>query len=203
MVFVNRPGSDQATIAIAAEGPSAAEDDGVAFEILNTVYGGYTNSRVFRRLVLEKGWSYGPLAQVRPLPGNRAFLLVRADTANETVAGMARELIALMDGLRSNPVPDAEFRDTVGYLRGMYLLQAASGAARLQQLTTACRAGLDAEALDRYPERLSKVDSRQLQHLAGRFLGRRVIVIVGDHARLATGLSFLGDVQVIDAPPHD
>jgi predicted Zn-dependent peptidase len=200
VLFVNRPGSQQATIAVGAAGPPAGDPRAVAFEVLNTVYGGYTSSRLFRSLVMDKGWSYGPLSVVRTVAG-RTYFLARADTRNATVPETAREMLALLDALTREPAGDDELREAITYARGTWLVQGATAAARLTQLSNAARAGIDAAALDAYPSRLAAVDAVAVLQTARDTLRpeQRVIVVLGDHAQLGARLSFLGEMRVIDA----
>lgn len=200
VLFVNRAGSQQATIAIGAAGPPAGDPRGSTFEVLNTVYGGYTNSRLFRRLVTDKGWSYGPLSVVRAVAG-RTYLLARADTRNATVPETATAMLELLDALTQEPPGDAEFREAVTYLRGTWLVQGATAAARLNQLSNAARAGIAAAALDAHVPRLAAVDAAAVREMARDTLrsDQRVIVVIGNHAELGARLAFLGEMRVVDA----
>lgn len=201
VVFVDRPGAALVTIAMAAAGPAPAELRSAAFDVLNAVFGGSTNSRLFRRLVQEEGWSYGPLSQVRTL-GGRSYLLARADTRNDAAAAVAREMLGLLDGLAREPVPAAELADAAGYLRGQLLLQGATAAARVQQFGAAYRAGLDVVRLDGQDRRLAAVTAADVQALAAEVLApsRRVVVVVGDRAKVGADLAFLGEATSA-APP--
>ncbi len=200
VVFVDWPGSGQATVAIGAQGPPVGDPRGAAFETLNGVYGGYTDSRLFRLLVQDKGWSYGPLSQVRSVVGHTYFL-ARADSRNQTVPDVAREMVALLDQLAVDAVPETELREAATYLAGSWLLQRATAAGRLAQLTNAARAGMPLEALDATPSRLADVKADAVRALARESIGanRRVIVVIGDHSRLGNRLAFLGEMQVVNA----
>jgi len=200
VVFIDRPGSEQATIAIGLEGPPVGDPSGAVFEVLNGVYGGYTDSRLFRLLVQEKGWAYGPLSQVRAALG-RTYFLARADSRNETAPEVAREMVALLDDLAGSPVPEAEVKAAATYLAGALLLQRATAAGRLAQLTSATRIGVTLDDLDAAPGRLFSVNARALQAVARELAAanRRVIVIQGSHAQLGRRLSFLGEMRVVGA----
>lgn len=201
VVFVDRPGAALVTIAMAAAGPVPGNPRSAAFDVLNAVYGGSTNSRLFRRIVQEEGWSYGPLSQVRTV-GRHAYLIARADTRNEAAAAVAREMSRLLDGLAAEPVPAFELADATGYLRGQLLLQGGTAAARIQQIGAAYRAGLDVTRLDEQARRLAEVTAADVRALASDVLApsRRVVVIIGDRGKIGADLAFLGEA-VSATPP--
>jgi zinc protease len=180
-LFVPRPGSVQTTICVGVSAPEATGGNSVVLDALNAVYGGATSSRLFRRLVFEKGWAYGPSSAVRSADG-RVYWVALAETRKETAAATLGEVLDLMDQLRNEPAGESELGQALRYLSGRWLMQSAMAGARLQQLLLGYRLGLDRTTMDAYPDRLRQVSAAQVLELARVVFApeRRAVVTVGD-----------------------
>ena len=96
---------------------------------------------------------------------------------------------------------EVELRDAKRSMIASFALSLESPAQLLNLYVTRWRYGLAADYWDRYPERVSAVDARQIQSAAKTYLAanRLQIVAVGDAVRVADILRKLGEVETYDA----
>ena len=199
ILLVHRPGSVQANV-MAGNTTFRPTDTGFyAARIATQVLGGGPDSRLFLILRESKGWTYGAYAELERYRGLGHW---HADVAGRTeVADSAlTELLAQIDRVRTDVVPDSELVHAKGYLVGSFPLTIETPSQIARQVAEAKRLGLSNDYLRLYRERLAAVSGAQARAAARRVFRSSVltIVVVGDAAKLHDRLAALGPVRLVD-----
>lgn len=200
ILLVHRPGSAQANIVVGNTTFAPTDTGYYAARLALHVLGGGADSRLFLLLREQKGWTYGSYAglqRYRGLGHWEGTAETRTDVADSALA----ELLAQVDRIRTQAVPDSELGNAKGYLVGSFPLsietpdQIASQVARVKLL------GLGADYLQLFRERLSAVTPRRARAAAQRVIRRNAlsIVVVGDGAALHDRLKAIAPVRLVDS----
>ncbi len=197
--LVDRPGSVQATIAVGQVGPTPDHPDFLALQVLNRVLGGGVDSRLFRILREEKGWTYGSFSQL----GERVhsgFLVASADVRTEVTDSTVVEMLHQLDRIREEPLPEEEVDQAISYLAGSFPLRIETASQIAGQIAENHLLGLPRERLTAYRERIREVRPEDLQRAAREHLttDRLAVVVVGDAEELLPKLEEVGEVRVYD-----
>lgn len=198
--IVDRPGAAQTELRLGHAGVPRTHPDWTALAVLNTLLGGKFTSRINLNLRERHGYTYGASSRVSPRLGPGPFT-VTAAVANPAAGAAAREMLAEIERLRSDPVEPDELRDTMSYVQGVfpYTLQTVDGV--LYHLETLAIYGLpdDYYAPERYLERLEAVTREEVLRVAREHLHpeQAAIVAVGPAAELAPQLTRLGELEIV------
>ncbi len=119
--LVDRPGSVQSNILFTEPGPARNSDDVPELNVMNATLGGGFSGRLFQNLREKNGWTYGAYSAF----GMNRFggeFAATAETRNNVTAPAIKEIIAEINRLRTEPVPEAELELQRQYNVGNYLL---------------------------------------------------------------------------------
>lgn len=106
VVFVDRPGSVQSEIVMAAPGPDRRVDGGWApFPVLGWILGGAPNARIDAVLREEKGYTYGIRSGFRPRQVDGVLFVTGSVRADATVDSL-RLLAEILDGMSGGVTPE-------------------------------------------------------------------------------------------------
>ncbi len=95
-------------------------DDSRHFQLLNLVLGGYFGSRLIKNLREEKGFCYHIDSTVDTMKDD-GYFSISADINPENVQATQSEIIKEINILRSELIPEEEFRIVKNYLKGQLL----------------------------------------------------------------------------------
>jgi zinc protease len=197
--LVHRPGSVQSNIALGHLGIEPDNPDYFPLVVMNRVLGGGADSRLFRILREERGWTYGAYSQfTRPAHIGRfqAGAEVRTEVTDSTVV----ELLHQIERLQTEPVPADEMDAARNYLAGSFPLRLETAAQVAGQLASTLLRDLPMEDLTRYPERIRAVSGEDVQRAAREYLhpDRSAIVVVGDASAVLESLETIAPVSLFD-----
>ena len=91
IVLVDRPGSVQSELLVAAPGPDRTDEHWAAFPVTAYLLGGSPNARIDALLREDKGWTYGVRASARPRVRGGSFVVsgsVRADVTAPALSAL-------------------------------------------------------------------------------------------------------------------
>ncbi len=197
--LVHRPASVQATIAVGHLSPGPEHPDFFALEVMNRVLGGGTDSRLFRILREERGWTYGSYSQLARRVHD-GFLLASAEVRTEVTDSTVVELLGQLRRLRDEPVPDEEVEAAISYLAGSFPLSIETASQIAGQIAENRLLGLSRERLLEYPARIREVTPEEVRRVAREHLDpdRLAVVVVGDATELLPLLEEVGPVDLFD-----
>jgi len=196
--LVDRPASVQTAFMLGELAINRAHPDYEAMVVMNQILGG-SNGRLYRELRERRGYTYGVYSYTRLLryTGDwRAQMDVRTDVTEASL----RDLLAEVERMRNEPVPDGEFKDAQRSLTASFALSLEDPAALLNLYIVRQLYRFPVDYWDRYTDRIAAVTPAQVQAVARKYLdGKRLqIVAVGDAAKIAPALRSFGPVEVFD-----
>jgi zinc protease len=202
IVVVDRPRGAQAEVRVGQLGVARDTPDYFPLMVMNTVLGGYFNSRLNQNLRERRGLTYGCSSGFGMHRYRGTFVVstaVQTDAAGQAVGEIVREIAALCEGSIGN----AELEDARSYRAGVYPLsfQRTEGvAAHLAELALY---GLPDDHIARYAERILAVTAAEAEEAARRHLhpDRLTVVVAAPAAEVRPQLEALdlGTVDVVDA----
>jgi zinc protease len=192
LLIVDRPGSVQSSLRLAAPSLRRDDPDYPALQMANTIFGGYFSSRWTENIREDKGYTYGPHSRLEQSDLG-SVLILDADVATEVTAPAMVETLYELGRIASLPVTAAEVEAVRQYLIGTIALSTATQAGLASNLVTLLGGGLEASWLAEHSARLAKVTVEQVSAAAAEFFGpaRFVGVVVGDAGRIAEPLAAL------------
>lgn len=205
IVLVDRPGSVQAEIAIAAPGPDRKVLPGWAeYPVLAYILGGSPSARIDAVLREEKGYTYGMRSMFRHRPAGGMFL-VSGSVRTEVAAESLGILLDLLDTLDSG-VSEDELRSGVDYIARTAPGRYATADAVADESAGLALEGLPVEFPTANLRRMEALTTGDIDNAWGRTRASGwTVVIVGDAVTLADPLRALGcgEVDVVAVDDHD
>lgn len=198
ILLVHRPGSVQSNIVVGNTTWMATDTRGYALSVANQVLGGASDSRLFRILREEKGWTYGAYSGVTRRRGLGSFSAT-AEVRTEVTDSALVELLAQLRSVGTTPIPAEEFERAKLTLTGRFPLQTETADAVAAQVATARLLGLATDYVQTYRQRVAAVTAEQA--LAAARQGIRadaaLVVVVGDATKLADKLSAIAPLSMV------
>jgi len=196
VLLVDRPGAVQSNVAVGWAGPRATDDDAVAFEVLSAAMGGQLSARLNLTVRKELGASYGVQMSSEAL---RAGGMVSIRTAVETgqTAGAVAAVLRELARVRTEPLSDAEL--VAAKLRSYLDVEQGTTAGLSRMLAEAIARGLPPAHVSEHNARVDALTARDVRAAADRRLAPEaaVVVIVGDAAKIESGVRSLGLGDVV------
>jgi zinc protease len=200
ILLVHRPGSAQANIVVGNTTFGPADTGYYAARLAMHALGGGADSRLFLLLREQKGWTYGAYAGLQRYRG-LGHWEGTAETRTEVADSALAELLAQLDRIRTQAVPDSELGNAKGFLVGSFPLSIETPEQIAGQVARTKLLGLGDNYLRLYRERLSAVTPPRARAAAARVIRRNglSIVVVGDGAKLYDRLKAIAPVRLMDS----
>jgi zinc protease len=197
--LVHRPGSAQSVVMFGHLGLPTGHPDYFPVLVANHVLGGGSNSRLFRSLREDKGWTYSAFSEVNRRVGTgffRATTEVPPEVTDSTVIELAREL----SRLRTEEVPADELNAARDFLAGSFPLRLETADQIANQVAITLLLGLPLDDLTRFPERVRSVSAGDVLLASQDHLhpDRAVVLVVGDGRRILVPLERIAEVELLD-----
>ena len=194
---VNRPGAAQTELRLGHPGIDRRDPDFAVLRVANALLGGKFTSRINLNLRERHGYTYGASSRFGARRGPGPFV-VSAAVSTEHCGAAAREVIAELERLQGEPVPEAELAEARGYLLGVmpYTLETADDwVGRLEEIAVH---SLPLDELARHALALAAVTAADVERAARAHLrpAELTVVAVGPANDLAPQLEGLGELRV-------
>jgi zinc protease len=200
VVIVDKLGAVQSAIRIGHLGIDRKNKDYVKVYTLNTLLGGYFNSRINMNLRETHGYTYGASSffDARIYPGP---FIVSADVRNEVTDSSIAEVIKELKRIIDEPVPEDELKMAKDYIVGSFPLQIETPAQVASRVMTIEIYGLPKDFYDRFREEVKKITAKDIQETARKYLhpDKLLIVVSGNSKQIKPVLEKFGPVVVYDA----
>jgi zinc protease len=201
--LVDKPGALQSEIRVGVVAPPRSSPDQIAFEQLNSAFGGGFVSRINLNLREDKHWSYGARTGIRPTAGQRIFLVsapVQTDKTKESLVEIRKEI---NDVLGPRPLTAAELATAQNNLTLTMPGRWETAGAVQGSIGEIVQYGLPDDYWATYADRVRGTTLQQVVGVTPRLISKDNLtwVIVGDRARIEQGVRDLnlGEVRIIDA----
>ena len=197
--LVHRPGSVQSVILVGQPAVEGDDPDFAGIEVANRILGGGADSRLFRILREEKGWTYGAFSGVTRPVGTGVFQVsteVRTPVTDSAVV----EILHQMDRVGVEPISSEEMDAARNYLAGSFPLQLETASQVAGRLAPTLLLGRQVEEVSRFPERIRAVTPADVQATGIRMMRpeQSVVVVVGDATQILEGLEAIAPVTLLD-----
>ncbi|MBA2354628.1 MAG: insulinase family protein [Acidobacteria bacterium] len=199
VAFVDRPNSVQTNLMVGVPGISRTNPEYDTFDVLNKIIGGGPTGRLFMNLREAKGYTYGAYS-VFNATRHRGAWHASTEVRSEVTEPALKELLAEVERLRTDLVPDKEFAEARRSIVASFALSLENPEQLLGLYVTRHVYGLPADYFDRRPERIMAVTREQVQALARKYLdpSRLQIVAVGTGSAVGKTLGQFGPVTSYD-----
>jgi predicted Zn-dependent peptidase len=188
--FVHKPGAVQSVINITYPVElMPGTDEAIYGRVMNTILGGYFNSRVNANLREKHGWTYGARTNLR------ADEIIGSFTANASVRNAVTdssviEFLNELELLSTKKVPTAELSVVKNVLTGQFSRSLEEPGTIAEFALTAARFNLPADYYQTYLTKLNATTPEQILQTAQKFIKpkRAHILVVGNKDDVADRL---------------
>jgi len=202
VVIVDKPGSPQTQLRVAAVGAERSSPDFRPLQVMNTVLGGSFSSRINMNLREAHGYTYGAQSQFtfRRAPGPfQVAAGIRTDVTAPAVAEVFKEVLSMAQ----KPMTADELqraKDSMAYsLPGAF----ESSANAVNNFSNVFTYDLGLDYYSRYAAQVNAVTVEQTAAVAKKYLvsDNMVVIAVGDRSKIEVPLRELGlgPLEVWDA----
>ena len=185
IAVVDRPGSVQSQVRLAAPGIPRNDPDFAALSIANAAFGGCFSSRLVTRLREHLGLAYRVHSGFAD-HGDRVVIGVEVDTATEVTATALAQLGQQLELMTSAPPSRAEITAVRRHMIGMSTVSAATQRAFTDTLASTVFLGQSPDWTTRLLGRLRTTTPEQVTAVARRFYAPSAMtgIVLGDAARI-------------------
>jgi zinc protease len=199
VVIVDRPASVQSAIRIGRRAIARRDPDYIPLITVNTLFGGYFNSRINHNLRERNGYTYGARSGVEApiMPGSFS---VGVSVRTEVTDAATEEIFNELRAITTQPVGDEELEMVKSYLIGSQALQIETPGQVAGFVRNIALYGLPADYYQQLPTVVRGLDRDRLLAVAARHMSpdSMVVVVVGDAAVIREKLERFGPVKVVD-----
>jgi zinc protease len=197
---VEKRGAVQSAIRVGHVGIARKSDDYIPVFVLNTLLGGYFNSRLNLNLREGKGYTYGAQSgfDVRKLPGP---FIASVDVRNGVTDSAISEILYELDRLRKEPVTPTELDMVKSFIVGSFPLQLETPNQIASKVIDLEFYDLPRDFYNTFNDRVEAITASDLFNVAQKYLhpDRLAIVVAGSSKEIAPKLTKFGSVEVEDA----
>jgi len=199
IVIVDRPGSVQSAIRMGGIGLTRRDPDYIPAVTINTLFGGYFNSRINNNLRERNGYTYGARSVLEALLNPGTFSVVVSVGTDVTDAALG-EIFNELHAISTAPVTEDELRMVKNFIIGSQSLQIETPGQVASFVRVIALYGLDSDYYQRFPDEVRKLTGDDLLRVARRFMNPdgMTAVIAGDVAAIRGRLEMIAPVTVVD-----
>jgi zinc protease len=197
--LVDRPDSEQATIQVGNIAIDARSPDRYALEVVNSLLGTGSSSRLYLNLREEKGYTYSVYSRFAR-PNDRGTFRVQGDFNPETAGAAIVEILAELEQVQSEPIPEEELENAKGKIIGGFALAMEDPSTFAGQLAVRALTGVPIEELNEYLPSIEAVTAAEAERVAAQYIDAEspIIVVVGNAEVLKPQLEEIMPVRAID-----
>jgi len=199
VVVVDRPGSVQSAIRLGTLGIARKDPDYIPLVVVNTLFGGYFNSRINHNLREVHGYTYGARSSV-DAPLRPGLMTVTASVRTDVTAAAVEEVFTELRSITTDPVGEEELEMVKNYVIGSQALQIETPGQVAGFVRSIALYDLPLDYYERFPESVRGLARETLLAVAQRRMNpdTMVIVVAGHADAIANDLERFGPVTVVD-----
>jgi predicted Zn-dependent peptidase len=198
--LVDRPGSAQTVLTLGNLGIERTNPDYFAILVMNQIFGGGPQARLFTNLREDKGYTYGAYSN---FGGSKYAGTVTAssEVRTDVTEGALKEFMYEIKRIRDEKVSPDELENAKRSIIGGFALSLEQPQALLSNIVLQKLYGFPLDYYDTYPQQVSKITAEDVQRAAQKYLDspHLQIVAVGDAAKVRDILGKYGSVEQYDA----
>lgn len=174
---IHKENAVQSSLRIGKEGVRLTEEDYAAFQLLNTVLGGYFGSRLMTNIREEKGYTYGIHSFNVSLPLS-SYWCIASDVNKEYTEATIEETLKEIRKLQTELIPEEELRLVKNFLQGDLLRELDGVFAQSDSLKHKLNYGLDNQFYISLIEKINRCTAAELRDLANKYWNTDDLYIV-------------------------
>lgn len=198
--IVDKPGAVQSAIRIGHVGIARKTDDFIPLYVLNTLLGGYFNSRINLNLRERHGYTYGARTsfEVRKFPGP---FIVSADVRNAVTDSAIAQMLYELNRIQTEKASQEELMMVKSYITGSFPLQIETPNQIASKVLDLELYELPKDFYNTFNEKISTVTTEDLLSMAQQYLHpiKIAIVVSGNSKEIKSTLEKFGPVEVYNA----
>lgn len=188
--FVNKPGAVQSVIAVTYPiDLQPGHPDVIKSRVLNTVLGGFFQSRLMQNLREKHAYTYGSRSR---LVNDKTigYFTAGASVRNEVTDSSVVQLLHELNDIRNTPIPKSDLDMVKNVITGSFARSLARPETVARFALNTARYNLPADYYATYLESLSKVTQADVQAMAKKYIRpeNAHIVVVGNKDEVADKL---------------
>jgi predicted Zn-dependent peptidase len=179
--LVERPGSVQTTIELAAAGPLRSDPDYESAVVANAIYGGTFGSRLTLNIREDKGYTYSPFAELNTYRAAGDFV-TRADVRNAVTGATYNEISYELNRMvTTSPAPE-ELTQAKRFLVGIEAIRLQMRSSVAGALADLWVQNLPPEEMGIYGKKIAATTSDDVDAAAKKYfpVSRAAVVAVGE-----------------------
>lgn len=198
--LIDRPGSVQTVLQLGNLGINRTDEDYFALLVMNNILGGGLESRLFKNLREDKGYTYGAYSSFNGSKYRGTFQ-ASSEVRTDVTEGAIKEFLYELKRVRDEKVPAAELENAKRGIIGSFALSLERPDTLLQNIITQKLYGLPINYWDTYPQKVAAISANDVQRAAQKYvdLEHLQIVAVGDASQIRDVLKKYGTVIAFDA----
>lgn len=173
-IFIEHPDALQSAVRMGMLSLDRNHPDFLKVRVLVTLFGGYFGSRLMSNIREEKGYTYGISAGIMSYPG-QGVMAVSAETANEFVEPLIREVYHEIDRLQNDLVSADELSMVKNYMLGEMCRSYESAFSSADAWIFVQTSGLKNTYFTEALEAVKTVTPQEIRELAGRYLCKETL----------------------------
>ncbi len=197
VALVNKDGATQSVINITYPvNLKPGTEDAIVGNVLNTILGGgLLSSRLNQNIREDKGYSYG-VRSTLSYDKVIGYFAAGGNVRNEVTDSAVVEMLAEMERLRNEPVPEKELNSVKSYIYGSFARSTERPETVARLALNIARYKLPKDFYATYLERVQALTPERIQQAAKQYLlpDQAYIVVVGDAGAVAEPLERVAPV---------
>lgn len=163
--------TEQYHLMVGMPGIERGDDRRFCLAVMDSILGGSTSSRLFRKVREERGLAYS-VGTYAEQYSDTGFFGIHAGTRGENLAEVCEILASEMQRIASEPIEETELDRARELVKGRLVLAEESNAARMARIGRAVVHDLPILTLDEMIDRVDRVSREDVLDLSGEVLGR-------------------------------
>lgn len=178
---------------------SPNHQDSIAFQIANTIFGGYFLSRLNHRLREDLGFTYG----VHSFKDNRKFANVHAINTNVNTNNTnqtLKEIFTIAKNYSENPASEEEINRAKQYIMGSFSRAIETSKQVSSLLLNIETLGLDIDHYSKFFDSIADIDNEQIFNAQKKYFNfdKYVLSVSGNKEELISQLKEFGDIDILE-----
>ncbi len=149
--------------------------DYYAFQVLNTILGGYFGSRLMANIREDKGYTYGIGSGLASLVHD-GYFFISTEVGADVTKNALQEIYKEIDIMQNDLVGEDELETVKNYILGQFLRTIEGPFALADKFKGIWEFGLDYSYYDNYFNAVKSVNSQQIRDLAGKYLQKKDMI---------------------------
>jgi zinc protease len=178
--IIEKPQALQSAIRIGIPTINRVHPDFAAFQVLNTVLGGYFGSRLMANIREDKGYTYG-IGSGNASFEQTGFFFIASEVGTDVCRNTLQEIEKEINLLKTELIPEEELKLVKNYLMGSLLGSLENAFSHADKFKNIHFFGLDYDYFEEYIQTIKNISAEELKDLANKYLNYEsfVKVIVG------------------------